>query len=262
MKQRHQLLLSEIVFGLFVVPSAFSAITGTQVRRDTCDSTTQCLNGGACQQYEYTPAADVSINSNAIQQSQEAPVLYNHCNCPPGYNGFRCEDHCPLVCLNGGICQHSGDINNPLQFVYDSTKYYCRCKGYFTGNNCGTPYQNCPNGTRCFNGGTCHQYTAAESSSSAGPCDCKPGFGGPSCQLNVSILNDIQEVRRQNGLRKGLPITLCLVVVMALVGWIVHRRRNRRHKLAAKSFDDAVELPPHGEEIKLFDAEFGWRNVI
>ena len=252
------------MFGLFLVPSAHSAITGTQVQRDTCDSTTQCLNGGVCQEYEYTPATRAPNSSTSIQQSQEAPVFYNHCNCPTGYNGFRCEDHCPLVCLNGGICQHSGDINNPLQFIYDSAKYYCRCKGYFTGNTCGTPYQNCPNGTRCFNGGTCHQYTAAEMSSSSsaavGPCDCKPGFGGPSCQLNLPILNNIQEIRRENGLRKALPITLCLGL-LTLLGCFAYRRK-RRQKLAAKSFDDALELSTHAEDIKLFDTEFGWRNVI
>ena len=61
-----------------------SAAAAAEIDTDTCEWDEHCLHGGKCEAMD-----------------QDSP---KHCTCPEGYNGLRCEKHCPLQCSNGGRC--------------------------------------------------------------------------------------------------------------------------------------------------------------
>lgn len=101
--------------------------------------------------------------------------------CPPGYEGENCERRqfveCSITdCLNGGVC----------------SKGSCRCPPGFTGDRCEKKsdpckYHNCPQNAICIptNNGATYK------------CECKLGFYGHDCKLEVSINFSSYQLKRE-----------------------------------------------------------------
>ena len=153
-----QILVTFLLLSL--QPSSSTAILG----HDTCETDAQCLNGGFC----------VAVSGS-----------FKHCYCSDGYGGNRCEQYCPLLCQNGGVCHPNDGEGNDLLMREEASSYrdetfVCKCLGYFTGKLCDVPYENCSDGRRCLNGGQCVDGSPGSSS-----CFCQPNFFGSFCEAYV-----------------------------------------------------------------------------
>jgi hypothetical protein len=93
----------------------------------------------------------------------------------------------------------------------------CRCVGYYAGDLCQVPYQNCPNATRCFNGGSC---------TLEGGCNCPAGYRGAACEtigVEETSFPNSKAGRASVGVISSL--LLAVVVVVALLLLRIRRRR-------------------------------------
>jgi hypothetical protein len=248
----------------------------------SCTNDAQCLNGGTC-----TPTS--SFNTSTTEYARA-------CTCPRGYGGSHCQDHCPLQCQNGGYCQlldgrdparyggsrgSSGSSSTNLESLYDtsytgsssstsSNSYQCKCRGLYAGKLCSIPYQNCPGGHKCYNGGSC--VSSASSTSQAASnnnnkyCDCPEGFGGLSCEQRSdglgagqgASLPDQQQQQEKAGRPAGIAVSVLLAVGVLAIGFTVLRRRRRRghqqrrtpHQfaMAMGSTAGSTNLRPHSED--------------
>lgn len=207
---------------------------------DSCERDEHCLHGGTC----------TALN-------EQSPKT---CSCPEGYNGLRCEQHCPLQCSNGGRCYSKAheyvekerkyedftgwdkrptnaepeDLAKAARQEEDSTDFNdfaCHCRGLFMGYLCDIPYENCGDMTRCFYGGECQPDSTTE------PCICAPGYTGKFCQL-YSGDNDpagiVQlpqpQASQQSSSKKPWPLILGSIglgSVLGIVGFIWKERRSR-----------------------------------
>jgi hypothetical protein len=262
----------------------------------SCSNDAQCLNGGTC-----TPTT--SFNSNNGTANTE---YARTCTCPRGYGGSHCQDHCPLQCQNGGYCQlldgrdpaqyggssrsgssssSSSSSSNNLESLYDTSytgssssarasagSYQCKCRGLYSGKLCNIPYQNCPGGHKCYNGGSCVSSASSASSSSQANsnnnkyCDCPEGFGGLSCEQRSDGLGagqgpDPQQQQQKAGQTVGIAVAVLLAVVVLAIGFTVVLRRRRRQRvhqqrahppyqfvMAKGSTACGPNLRPHSEE--------------
>lgn len=232
------LLLLVVVTG----QSLPSADWTTSLDTDTCERDEHCLNGGSCQ------SADAASPK--------------HCFCPEGYNGLRCEKHCPLQCANGGRCylthylgehdrnhdefmawesntsnsQHE-DVEKAARNADDSTDfndYACHCKGLFTGNLCDIPYTNCGDMTRCFYGGECQIESLTE------PCKCAPGYSGRYCQVqnnngdasNLAEFPPMQEYQDAKA-KKPWPLIVGSIGLGSILGIAAFIWKERRRRYAS-----------------------------
>ena len=225
---------------------------------DVCTSDAQCMNGGKC----------------IIQSDQHS--TFNHCHCPEGYTGDRCENYCPLKCENDGICHQLTTKNE--QDVHSlglSSDFVCKCKGYFTGTLCEIPYTNCANGFRCMYGGTCNHNDKVLSPANA--CDCPLGTTGNQCeQLVLGVERSNKPSSKQGSHRKVvrtfvfalLGLFVLGVVMITLVGtWQKrHRQRKRRHILErhfpkdSQTFDMDKDISIQLQERDEHAAK--WRNIV
>lgn len=218
---------------------------------DSCESDAQCLNGGRC--HLYKPG---QIRSGADNE-------YNYCACHEGFGGLRCEAYCPLQCLNGGLChaQQPPGGANPALHSY-SKSYSCKCLGHWTGAVCDMPYENCVDGSQCYNGGKCSQRNVTITVSF---CECPAGLGGVACQDEVAVQEPEEGV-----FTKPQATSLSLGIVLAVTGtvglaFIFVRRRMRRRRLGmtyatvqpAEDCPNEVEAPNPG-----LQQNEKWRNVV
>lgn len=230
-----------LLLSLVATEKSFAWTDGlAELDSDTCERDEHCLNGGKCQ----------ALDTNSSK----------HCSCPEGYNGLRCEKHCPLECANGGRCylthyqgEHdrnheefmawdsktsnaqSIDVEKAARNADDSTDfndYACHCKGLFTGYLCDVPYTNCGDMTRCFSGGQCQIDSLTE------PCKCASGYSGRYCQLqngngdekNLEGLPQMQEYHDSNS-KKPWPLILGSIGVGSVLGIaaFIWKERHRRY---------------------------------
>ena len=129
-------------------------------QHDSCKRDAHCLNGGLCKE-----------TGDAFGSRE--------CQCLKGFDGARCEHYCPLDCHNGGVCHYK--INNHHQLPAFASKmdtniedFACKCRGYFTGNLCEIPYENCSDRKQCLYGGTCRD-THTPEHGRVSHCICPPG---------------------------------------------------------------------------------------
>lgn len=244
----------------------------------TCLYDAQCLNGGKCILHDY---------------GDEGSFL--QCQCVQGYNGTRCEHYCPLVCQHGGVCHHSraarwkGD--SPTSELHESsdhlingtvantstvpgihdTDYSCKCMGYFTGKYCEIPYENCPDGSQCWNGGLCQVQTGDARIS----CVCPEGYSGQRCEnatgARMSVPSGYSPKELSSSGRQKWIVTLWTLlcsICLILVSMILMHRRQKKHtyqsKILQRSYECYFEDDVIRGEAHLWYAREGklWMNVI
>ncbi len=194
-----------LIFALFPVATSESPIL-----HQTCNSNAQCLHGGTCR---YT---------------ETGQGTFLQCVCADGYTGSRCEHFCPLACQHGGICRSTQDSNDKSK-----PKFTCRCMGYFTGRLCETPYENCNEGFRCYNHGTCRE-TKNDHGMILRFCQCPSGWTGPSCDVRASLAPD--DIIVSSSGRTALWVVSVLLVLLAMGGMILYRRKWRSRRWRYHAF--------------------------
>lgn len=148
----------------------------------------KCSNGGHCKvgMKDFSKMEEYGLNIAEYLGGQE---LYGeHCVCPQGFSGVKCEtenvQRCgDGICFNGAECVQTVSLDGKQ--VYDE---FCRCQadenGGFAGKycehasttSCPAPYGHDPAEYFCTNGGECPDSPHL-------PCKCKEGFTGPKCEI-------------------------------------------------------------------------------
>jgi hypothetical protein len=210
-------ILQASISGVVAVDTSF------KVHGDVCTLNEHCMNAGKC-----------------VSASEE--MGYRHCVCKEGFSGPRCSRYCPLNCENGGYCTvkpRGGALGADEQTpTYVESGYMCKCFGHFTGRSCETPYINCGDRKKCFNGGECKSKDDLDFSADQ-PCRCQPSYQGPSCETEKIPFEEIIEtenVKVEKGGKWTLSILSVCVLVMVLLCW-----RCRRHNHMSLSQDECGE---------------------
>lgn len=135
-----------------------------------------------------------------------------HCVCPPGFSGVKCELEETVqcgqgVCFNGAECVQTVSLDGKNVF-----NEYCRCNAFKDDENdkerknyagkyceheatifCPAPYGHNPDEYFCTNDGECPDEPHQQ-------CKCKNGFKGPRCEIASSAyLEDECDMDCQNG---------------------------------------------------------------
>ena len=86
----------------------------------SCFDDFDCLNGGTCESpFDFLQDGD---HVNAATPSK--------CICQPSFMGPKCEEPCPLLCMNGGQCLKKDD-HGGIDVVYS-----CDCPPGYSGARC------------------------------------------------------------------------------------------------------------------------------
>jgi hypothetical protein len=152
---------------------------------------------------------------------------YTSCECPTGYGGDRCENHCPLDCRNGGRCIASWSSGGGGGDTEKTATYHCKCLGLFTGSSCSLSYVNCSDGNRCYNGGKC--IIAAEASATV-TCSCPYDYVGPLCRIARSEDEDSPLHSAHHFVQShGLALSATVASMGLILGVLVFKSlRSRR----------------------------------
>lgn len=238
-----------------VLTTGMSSQSPPILKHDSCKTDAMCLNGGLCHVFHSD-----SLERKAGGISDE----YNYCNCRVGYGGQRCESHCPLTCRNGGVCFSKADgvdsgvtvQSDPIHLM--STLYACKCMGHWTGTVCDIPYENCADGSQCFNAGRCLQRNVTIAVSY---CECPLNFGGIACQDKVESLD---APAKDFDLTDSLLIYLSLgVVVFVIVTMcLFYMWLGRRHRGTPYSTVKASEDFENETHSTVNENEARWKNVV
>lgn len=131
------------------------------------ECTLECMNGGKCQiglkDFSYMENYGLDILSYLGGQD----IYGQHCVCPEGYSGAKCETEDVVrcgngICFNGAECVETVSLDRKVVF-----NQYCRCKqdketgfaGKFCEHEattyCPAPYGHNPDEYFCTNGGEC-----------------------------------------------------------------------------------------------------------
>jgi hypothetical protein len=169
---------------------------------------------------------------------------FRHCHCQDGFSGPRCSRFCPFDCQNGGYCrvtpQGGASGRQEQTGPYSSNDYTCKCFGHFTGLLCETPYENCGDEERCYNGGQC-----VVGEDMIHRCTCPRGYGGESCETHVAVKAE-PEALPEEGI---VAITvLAIMVLMMGAALFILVRKKRRSPPTKISF---VDEDPYDEDDSL-----------
>lgn len=198
----------------FIVATTVSAAEEPiPVLHHTCNSDSQCLHGGTCR---YT---------------ETGQGTFLQCQCADGYSGSRCEHYCPLKCQHGGICRLSDKAL--MNEKANESDFVCRCKGYFTGRLCETPYENCNEGVRCYNKGKC-QEQENDHHMIQRVCACPAGWTGSSCETPTSQDEayglEGAPMTQSSSRRKFLWVFFTFCSLLGIVFATAHRKKWRSRR--------------------------------
>jgi hypothetical protein len=237
MSQRSGMMTSSwnLIFALFLLscaapnhlPNAVSALELNHI----CLVDEHCQNGGKC------ITEDQSSNQS-------------HCNCKDGFTGPRCAHHCPYDCKNGGYCTVTplGESSSLVRIDPEPKDFMCKCFGRFSGPLCETPYMNCGESGRCFNGGVC----MVDDTDGKRRCSCPAGWDGDSCESeNGQSKKKFGETltKTKQGKASLAIIGVLLVVVAAILAVVSNRRRDPDfHFMEELEYDDFFATPSIEDE--------------
>jgi cell division protein FtsL len=246
------------------------AAPATTFPHDVCRTNAQCLHGGVCHvvhDEETSPHRSSSLSQVATTSK------YNYCTCHAGYGGQRCESYCPLRCQNGGVCHAKASSSSGSSFSgastsskeaadpTHSTTYSCQCMGRWAGTICDVPYENCFDGSQCFNGGHCR---VRNETITVSFCDCPTSWGGVACQQKVT--SPLPSKAQQSSVWSDDLVTYgSLAIVLLATGvvsalFLVLRRRSRTASYKTVQISDTAE---NEETMKAEPSkEERWRNVV
>jgi len=154
----------------------------------------QCLNGGKCR----TGAKDLGIIKGFASTIEHLNKTFDnnfeHCICPVGFVGLKCEHEiqiCPKgehVCLHGSTCVTYGEESK-----CDCSSAQTDFASHFTGDHCEhgahSASEFCTVGpllpgkprSFCVNGGVCKAKVTAEEEHPG--CTCDAEYSGPHCEV-------------------------------------------------------------------------------
>lgn len=132
------------------------------------ECTLKCMNGGKCQigLKDFSHMEDYGLDIISYLGGQD--IYGQHCVCPEGYSGVKCETEDVVrcgkgICFNGAECVQTVSLDGTT--VYNQ---YCRCKQDAAGSTfagkfceheattyCPAPYGHNPDEYFCANGGEC-----------------------------------------------------------------------------------------------------------
>lgn len=206
-------LSRNLIFALFLsscapkhLPNSVSALELPV--KHICKVDAHCQNGGTC-----------------VIEDQSSDLA--HCDCQDGFSGPRCGDHCPYNCRNGGYCTVTalGESSSLVLLEPEPDDFMCKCFGRFTGPLCETPYFNCGENERCFNGGVC----MVDATDGKHRCSCPDGWDGDSCESeNGQPKQKLGEtLTKTKGGKAGLAgISILFVGLATILAMVLNRRRN------------------------------------
>lgn len=214
-------------FYLIPMSYAMRALSSTS----SCDRNEDCRNGGVCKFH-----ADTGVSM---------------CECLERYFGPTCTRYCPLQCQNEGICRFKGDdIGFQHLHGQDMTAdhYECKCRGDFTGKFCEAPFESCPDGSQCLNGGEC---TEVNGNSSSYKCTCPFGLDGDRCEgseeTRTYTKGPVTREPVSGGSIAGIIVALVAVAVVAVI--IARRHRRKAHEQVLAKGDDLMMMGRYSDNV-------------
>lgn len=151
-----------------------------------------------------------------------------HCHCKDGFSGPRCGHHCPYDCKNGGYCTVTpqGEASDLVFLDPEPDDFMCKCFGRFSGPLCETPYLNCGENERCFNGGVC----VLDDTDGKRQCNCPDGWDGDSCesengQSKQKFGETLTKTKQGKAGLAVIGILLVAVAVAAMLAMVSNRGR-------------------------------------
>lgn len=251
------------------------------------DCTLQCENEGQCRK----GFKDISVVSNVVpydsELTQTANDDFEHCVCPAGFVGLRCEhviEICPggeHVCLHGSKCVQTGDEHScdcSASTTYDLAGSSCEHKSYVSCNT-GETHPAQPR-SFCVNGGICKALVSGTEEFPG--CECPDDeWTGPHCELrNMPVAGgdtgDVVETPQEdtsetqtpqqntemssssgNGSATGVLVVGILALVTALfVLMYTYRLNKQERRRLEKERDLTLALANHRE----LDRELGYKS--
>ena len=221
------------LLAFFLIPIAHAMRELSSV--SSCDRNEDCHNGGLC---KFDADAGVSV-----------------CECPERYFGRKCTRYCPLQCQNEGICRFNGDdIGDGHLYGQDmnADHYECKCRGDFTGKFCEAPFESCPDGTKCLNGGECAEENG---NSTTYRCICPFGLDGKRCEGNEETRTYTKgpvakEPVSDGGIAGIVIVSLAVAVSVMILVWIRRRKAHEQALAKADDLDDLIMMGRYSDNVK------------
>jgi hypothetical protein len=230
--------IRNLIFALFLLscaPSHLPNSVSSLELEHVCNVDAQCQNEGTC-------------------VIEDQPSNRTHCQCQDGFSGPRCAHHCPYDCKNGGYCTVTpqGEASDLVLLEPEPDDFMCKCFGRFSGPLCETPYVNCGENERCFNGGIC----VVDDTDGKHRCSCPDGWDGDSCKSEIETVESKQTfgetlTKTKEGKAGLAVIGILLVVVTAILVMVSNRRRdsNFSHFLQEDlEYEDFYDMPSIEDE--------------
>ena len=132
----------------------------------------QCENGGTCRNGSKDVSFIENFGPDLVEYAEEHDEVYQHCVCPEGFFGVKCEHEveiCPgndFVCMHGSKCVPSDapgetykrDCDEGFTPNHRVAGRHCQHKSTDICTKGGTPGAGRANFAFCVNGGQCKDY--------------------------------------------------------------------------------------------------------
>eukprot|EP00550_Attheya_septentrionalis_P007380 CAMPEP_0198295474 /NCGR_PEP_ID=MMETSP1449-20131203/27820_1 /TAXON_ID=420275 /ORGANISM="Attheya septentrionalis, Strain CCMP2084" /LENGTH=565 /DNA_ID=CAMNT_0043995795 /DNA_START=146 /DNA_END=1843 /DNA_ORIENTATION=- len=198
----------------------------------------KCEHGGYCRNgmKHYGQVGKYSSRISALNQTHHH---FEHCACPIGFTGVKCEivlDLCGKsaehVCLHGSTCQEINDEHgcDCLLGQTASEKQageFCESVGT---SIClmGVPNMNHKSNAFCTNGGACKQIV--KPGEEHGGCKCSELFEGDHCETEIRLTKSTTQGDTKGSANNGRGRFATLIVVVGFIcgtGIFILRRIRR-----------------------------------
>lgn len=213
----------------------------------------ECLNDGICRKGVKDLGIITDIAQNVEELNQTSNADFEHCVCPSGFVGLRCEhkvEICPggeHVCLHGSTCVANGNEQSCdcTTSTFTLAGSSCEHKSFVSCNQdeLGTAQPR----SFCVNGGIC-KTLVSETEAHPG-CECPDQhWEGPHCELHKATVESTVDTETaakvsdpspdatsspselNNGVSMGVLVVGILALVASLVVMVHTHVRNKKER--------------------------------
>eukprot|EP00543_Licmophora_paradoxa_P000281 CAMPEP_0202455188 /NCGR_PEP_ID=MMETSP1360-20130828/12780_1 /ASSEMBLY_ACC=CAM_ASM_000848 /TAXON_ID=515479 /ORGANISM="Licmophora paradoxa, Strain CCMP2313" /LENGTH=602 /DNA_ID=CAMNT_0049074709 /DNA_START=80 /DNA_END=1888 /DNA_ORIENTATION=+ len=228
----------------------------------------QCSNGGQCRKgvkdMSFLDKFGPELEQFNISHSRD----FEHCACPDGWTGLKCEHQIEVcgenehACFHGSKCvvangdRHTCDCDNGFDAFEKLAGRFCEHKATTICTRSGNAALETENFAFCVNNGKCKDIIDENGKQYPG-CECPDSFSGPHCEFLQSALSEEQERTTSesqnsslgaptNSSGSGLElselfgIAVALFVVVGILSLLIVELRSRaRSQKVADNLEEA-----------------------